>query len=222
MNLSNAWVQGDEEENVVRGDKGRKKKTVLTTWSYLTRVMQLAKGQWHIVSMAMCFLCVSSISSVLLPNYQGAILDRVINDDKEGFYSAMSYYIAFNITQVLFGVMRQVCFSIAGKRIQYKARNVLFTSILRQDVAFFDGMTTGQVIRIDFTYIFISARLHGKRNSLTTTICWAAHCEAGAGPCTDAAAPQLGDLAVAPIGILTLRCMRAQKMSDFTMILPIF
>jgi hypothetical protein len=37
-------------------------------------------------------------------------------------------------------VGRQVCFSVIGKRIQYQARNRLFTSILRQDVAFFDGM----------------------------------------------------------------------------------
>ena len=66
-------------------------------------------------------------------------------DDRVGFGEAMGYYIGFNLVQTCFGVCRQVCFSIMGKRIGYKSRNVLFSAILRQDIAFFDGMSTGQL-----------------------------------------------------------------------------
>jgi ABC-type multidrug transport system fused ATPase/permease subunit len=69
----------------------------------------------------------------------------VIVDDRPGFGQAMGYYIAFNLVQTCFGVCRQVCFGIMGKRIGYKSRNVLFSAILRQDIAFFDGMSTGQL-----------------------------------------------------------------------------
>ena len=65
--------------------------------------------------------------------------------DPAEFRVAMSYYIGFNVVQTLFGVGRQICFSIVGKRIGYTARNTLFIAIQRQDIAFFDGMTTGQV-----------------------------------------------------------------------------
>ena len=134
-------LQGDEEENVVRGDKGKKEKTVLDTCSYLRRSARLAKGQGHLIAMAMCFLLVSSAAGIVLPNYQGAVLDSVIQEDRSAFGSMMTYYIAFNLVQTCFGVCRRICFSIMGKRIGYKSRNVLFSAILRQDIAFFDGMS---------------------------------------------------------------------------------
>jgi hypothetical protein len=93
----------DEEENVVRGDKGRKEKTVRThaqsrnlrdrslfsemdcmrsqvinTTQYFKRSMSLARGQFHLIALAMVFLFIASSAGILLPNYQGAILDRVI------------------------------------------------------------------------------------------------------------------------------------------------
>ena len=63
-------MQGDEEENVVRGDKGKKEKTILNTASYFRRSVSLARGQFHLIAMAMCFLVISSSAGVLLPNFQ--------------------------------------------------------------------------------------------------------------------------------------------------------
>ena len=80
----------------------------------------------------------------MLPNFQGAVLDSVIQEDRSAFGSMMTYYIAFNLVQTCFGVCRRICFSIMGKRIGYKSRNVLFSAILRQDIAFFDGMSRVQ------------------------------------------------------------------------------
>jgi hypothetical protein len=157
-------LQGDEEENVVRTDRGRKvcicfhfgaalarradaiartvvtrviapsaqAKTVLTSFSYIRRTIGLAQGNRHLILCAFSFLCVASISGVMLPSFQGQVLDHIISNDRPAFVEAMGYYIFFNVAQVLFGVMRQVCFSVIGKRIQFAARNRLFTSILRQ------------------------------------------------------------------------------------------
>ena len=63
-------LQGDEEENVVRGDKGKKEKTVLNTSSYFKRSVSLARGQFHLIGLAMCFLVISSSAGILLPNFQ--------------------------------------------------------------------------------------------------------------------------------------------------------
>lgn len=63
-------LQGDEEENVVRGDKGKKEKTVLNTSSYFKRSVSLARGQFHLIGLAMCFLLISSSAGILLPNFQ--------------------------------------------------------------------------------------------------------------------------------------------------------
>jgi hypothetical protein len=63
-------MQGDEEENVVRGDKGKKEKTILNTASYFKRSVSLARGQFHLIGLAMFFLLISSSAGILLPNFQ--------------------------------------------------------------------------------------------------------------------------------------------------------
>ena len=138
-------LQGDEEENVVRGDKGKQKKLVLSNWGYFTRAFKLVGGQGHLIFGAMSCLLVSSAAGVILPNYQGVILDEIIKGNPAEFQTAIGLYLAWNFAQVLFGTLRQICFSVVGRRIGYKARNVLFCAIVRQDIAFFDGMTTGQL-----------------------------------------------------------------------------
>jgi hypothetical protein len=138
-------MQGDEEENVVRGDKGKKDKLILSTGSYVKRSLQLAKGQYHIIWLGLFFLVIASCAGIVLPNYQGQILDRVINNDRPGFGEAMTYYVAFNVVQTIFGISRRVCFGIMSKRIQNSAKNILFSAMIRQDIAFFDGMSTGQL-----------------------------------------------------------------------------
>ena len=75
----------------------------------------------------------------MLPNFQGAILDRVIQGDRVGFGEAMGYYITFQVVQTIFGISRQICFSINARQIRYKSKNILFSAMVRQDIAFFDG-----------------------------------------------------------------------------------
>ena len=58
----------------------------------------------------------------------------------------------------MFGIARNVCFGIMGIRIKNKAKNLLFCTILRQDIAFFDGPPP----RWGFSGPFLES-LHGKR-----------------------------------------------------------
>lgn len=44
------------------------------------RSLALAKGQYHIISLGLFFLVIASSAGIVLPNYQGQILDRVIGD----------------------------------------------------------------------------------------------------------------------------------------------
>ena len=132
-------LQGDEEENVVRGDKGKKDKLEIDASSYFSRSLKFAEGQWPIICLALTFLLVASCAGIMLPNFQGAILDRVIQGDRVGFGEAMAYYITFQVVQTIFGISRQICFSINARQIRYKSKNILFSAMVRQDIAFFDG-----------------------------------------------------------------------------------
>ena len=169
-------LQGDEEENVVRGDKGKKDKLQIDTSSYFGRSLKFADGQWPIIGLALVFLLVASTAGILLPNFQGAILDRVIQNDREGFGEAMGYYIGFQVLQQIFGISRQICFSINARQIRYKSKNILFAAMVRQDIAFFDGSASPP----SFHLVQRSAASHAM-NAACGSVDGAAHGTAGTG-----------------------------------------
>ena len=61
------------------------------------------------------------------------------------FSNDIKLYIAVSVATGLFGSIRSLCFSLVGSKISNDVRNQLYTSILRQDVAFFDSITSGEL-----------------------------------------------------------------------------
>ena len=61
------------------------------------------------------------------------------------FSNDIKLYIAVSVATGLFGSVRSLCFSLVGSKISNDVRNQLYTSILRQDVAFFDSITSGEL-----------------------------------------------------------------------------
>ena len=61
------------------------------------------------------------------------------------FSADIKLYIAVSVATGLFGSVRSLCFSLVGSKISNDVRNQLYTSILRQDVAFFDSVTSGEL-----------------------------------------------------------------------------
>lgn len=60
----------DSEEGTLRGDKGVKDEVEVDQTSYLMRAISLARGEALLLSCAFVCLGVSSVSSLILPNYQ--------------------------------------------------------------------------------------------------------------------------------------------------------
>ena len=135
----------DEEENVVRGDKGKRAALELGNTSYFRRSLELAKPEASVIGVAFAALLAGTSANLILPNYQGIILDRVIAVDSLGFESAIKTYLLVSGFSGIFDALRQCCFMIVGRRVGFTTRNRLYTAMLRQDIAFFDGMTTGQL-----------------------------------------------------------------------------
>ena len=138
-------TNGAETENVVRTEKGRSKKLELTTWSYFKRILGLAKGESLFVVLALSCLLLSSCAGLMQPNLQGRIFDSMYALESSVFKDTMQLYIFFQVINVAFRVLRQIFMSIVDRRVRYRVRTILFTSIIRQDVVFFDGMSTGQL-----------------------------------------------------------------------------
>ena len=138
-------------EGVVRGDKGVKEETEITSTQYLLRALKLARPHCGLIMLALLCLVVNAAAQLFAPNLQGQILDDVIRgvNGEPGagleFTRDIQFYIAVSVVTGLFGSIRSLCFSLVGSKISRDVRDQLYSSILKQDIAFFDSVTSGEL-----------------------------------------------------------------------------
>jgi len=135
----------ETEEGTLRGDKGVKNEVEIDQTSYLYRAISLARGEAYLLACAFLCLGVSSLSSLILPNYQGRILDHVIQRAVALFRRDVLLLIAFSLVTGLFEAVRNLCFAVVGKRVLKTLQDRLFIGIIIQDIAYFDGTTSGEL-----------------------------------------------------------------------------
>ena len=138
-------------ENVLRGDRGVRTETALSTGGYFKRSMQIAKRELPLLAVSFFLLAMSSVSMLLLPHFQGHIIDKVIPDqdgnyDKAGFSHFIKIYIYLMLAQGAISTLYSAIFTLVSRRLKFSIRNSLFEKILAQDVAYFDGTESGRLI----------------------------------------------------------------------------
>jgi ABC-type multidrug transport system fused ATPase/permease subunit len=90
-------------------------------------------------------LLVNSTAAIWTPNYTGRILDAVVHSKLDVFWDDVKFYSLLCIVTGAFGAVRNLCVSLVGRRIAKDVREQLFSAMMVQDIAFFDGMPTGQL-----------------------------------------------------------------------------
>jgi hypothetical protein len=95
-NSANLASEDVSEEGALRGDKGAKVDTDVDQNQYLMRALALAKGEAYLLTGAFICLGLSSVSSLILPSYQGRILDHVINRAVALFRRDVLLLVAFS------------------------------------------------------------------------------------------------------------------------------
>ena len=133
-------------EGGIRGDKGTKAENERTPAEYLWRVMALAKLEWQLITLAICTTLVTSAAALFVPHFQGAAFDAAIAVDKERFNRTALALLISSAGVSVFSAFKGVCFSLVGRRLAYKVRTGLLRNILSQDIAYFDGVNTGDLL----------------------------------------------------------------------------
>lgn len=134
------------KEKTLRGDKGgAKQEPDVTHLMYFRRAATLAWPQWRLFAVAFSCLLVGSIMSNLMPHFQGQILDSIIQADHDGFGGLVRLYLILSVSVGFFEAIRSLCFNLAGRRMAMSIRNDLFRAVMRQDIAFFDSASTGDL-----------------------------------------------------------------------------
>lgn len=149
-------------EGIVRGDKGVKDTRNITFGQYVVKGVRLIFPELPLFVVALALLAANSLVKLFMPNYQGALMDDVVHAHtacvhnitvqdgdcakfRADFITDLLYYLGLSFGTAVLSALRQLCFMIVARRVILHIRGRAFESIIMQDIAFFDGMRTGDL-----------------------------------------------------------------------------
>jgi ABC transporter fused permease/ATP-binding protein len=110
------------------------------------RLIELARPELPLLSAATVALLVSSGMALAYPAVIRELVDVVAESgDRAALDRSVVLLVATFLIQAGFGMLRSWWFTVAGERVVTRLRRQLFASIIRQDVAFFDEVRTGEL-----------------------------------------------------------------------------
>ncbi|XP_048060775.1 ATP-binding cassette sub-family B member 10, mitochondrial [Megalobrama amblycephala] len=114
------------------------------------KLLHLAYPQRWRLTAAVGFLVISSSVTMSAPFFLGKVIDTIYSSPTEDFTASLTS-LCFMLTGVfLFGgaanAARVYLMQISGQQIVRNLRETLFSSILKQEVGFFDKTRTGELI----------------------------------------------------------------------------
>lgn len=139
--------ESSHDESLLRGDRGVRAEKVLTPHAYLLRAISLAYSELPLIVTGFSCLAVTSIAGLLIPTYQGRIVDDVkdLHVDRSRFHHDVLAMALLSLVTGVFGGLRGLCFSVVGKRVLKTLQDKLFQGVIIQDIAYFDSTTTGEL-----------------------------------------------------------------------------
>ena len=131
-------------ENMLRSDRGVRSEQALDNTSYFARSLRIARPELPLLLISFFLLALSSATKLLLPHFQGRIIDTVIPDadgkvDRSAFTHCIKLYVALMVGQGAVSTLYSAIFTLVSRRLKFTIRNSLCERILSQDVAYFDG-----------------------------------------------------------------------------------
>jgi hypothetical protein len=112
----------------------------------LTDILRLCKQDWRLFVQAGVGLTVAAAGESAIPFFTGKIIDSVTLDtDQAQFNKYMVYLLATGFVTGIFTAVRGSTFIVVGARFGIRMRKLLYASLLRQDIAFYDATKTGNI-----------------------------------------------------------------------------
>ncbi|XP_036624627.1 antigen peptide transporter 2-like [Trichosurus vulpecula] len=143
-------------------EQGQKNKAMM--W----RLLRLSWPDLPFLVAAFIFLTVAVIGETFIPHYTGRVIDILGQDfDSDTFVTAIFFMCLFSLGSLFFAGCRGYLFTIVLSRINLRIRRLLFSSLLRQDLSFFQKNKTGELnSRLSSDTILMSRWLPGNANVL--------------------------------------------------------
>ncbi|CAL8248329.1 unnamed protein product [Merluccius merluccius] len=136
----------EKEEEVGRrsGGKGSQEKT--NSGATLGRLLAYCSEDIGLLSLAFLFLTISAVCEAFIPYYTGKVIDGIV------IHQSMEYLTKPLLTLSVLAIassfaigMRGGVFTLTIARLNLRLRNLLFRSLMSQEIGFFDANHTGDI-----------------------------------------------------------------------------
>lgn len=113
----------------------------------LGRLLAYCRKDVGLLSVAFLFLIISAVCEAFIPYYTGKSIDGiVVHQSMEYFTKPLAILAALALASSIAQGMRGGAFTLTFARLNLRLRNLLFRSIMRQEIGFFDENHTGDII----------------------------------------------------------------------------
>ncbi|XP_062041908.1 antigen peptide transporter 2 isoform X2 [Lepus europaeus] len=110
------------------------------------RLLKLSRPDRPFLTAACVFLVFAVLGETAIPHYSGRVIDILGSDfEPEAFVSAIFFMCLFSVGSSLSAGCRGGFFMLIMSRINVRVREQLFSSLLRQDLGFFQETKTGEL-----------------------------------------------------------------------------
>nr|XP_020634429.1 antigen peptide transporter 2 [Pogona vitticeps] len=124
------------------GARGSKKGDTATLW----KVVKLFRSDAPYIAGAFLFLTLAVVGETLIPYYMGRLIDLLNTKyDSDAFFWAIFFVAVFSLGSSLSAGCRGGLFMLTISRMIIRMRGLLFSSLVRQDMAFFQEVKTGDL-----------------------------------------------------------------------------
>ncbi|XP_071945234.1 ABC-type oligopeptide transporter ABCB9-like [Antedon mediterranea] len=128
----------------------------------LLRLFSYSKPDLPIIVIAFVALVGASVAEIYLPFYTGEVINGIVVDGNVSeFTNAIIIMAVISFAGAIASGIRGGLFKVAMARLNIRVRNLLFSSITKQDIGFFDLTNTGD----------ITSRLTSDTSTMSDTVC---------------------------------------------------
>ncbi|KAI2503529.1 hypothetical protein MHU86_10911 [Fragilaria crotonensis] len=116
----------------------------------LTKLLSLGKPEFRMLLLAILLMVVAESTGLLNPLFIAQAYDALVNPNNDNRMSdingVMIIVLVLHFGGAACAFVRSCIMMAAGERIVARLRNNLYSSLLSQDIAFFDGTKTGELV----------------------------------------------------------------------------
>jgi ABC-type multidrug transport system fused ATPase/permease subunit len=116
----------------------------------LAKLLSIGKPEWPVLAVALILMVGAEATGLYNPLVIGKaynyLVDQSLDNPMKEINRVMITVLVIHFTGVAAAFVRTAMMGAAGERIVSRLRNNLYSSILRQEIAFFDSTKTGELV----------------------------------------------------------------------------